>query len=101
MNLLEDAQIPSFFRIRTRSSKQKGGEEEQRSQVPGVFLERIVQDLHEYAQGCVGELVFNLDEVGSSDWEDRETKKVIALAAMLTLVRRYIMEYLEMWNTFR
>jgi hypothetical protein len=27
--------------------------------------------------------VFHLDEVGISDWEDRITKKVIALAAML------------------
>jgi hypothetical protein len=37
------------------------------------------------ARGCTGlcsELVFNLDEVGISDWEDRKTKKVIALAAM-------------------
>jgi hypothetical protein len=48
-----------------------------------VFLERIIQDLHEYVQGCVAELVFNLDEVGISDWEDRKTQKVIALAAML------------------
>jgi hypothetical protein len=34
-------------------------------------------------QGCVSKLVFNLDEVGISDWEDRKTKKVIPLAAML------------------
>jgi hypothetical protein len=30
----------------------------------------------------VAELVFNLDEVGISDWEHRKTKKVIAIAAM-------------------
>jgi hypothetical protein len=40
------------------------------------------EDLHEYLQGCVTELVFNLDEVGISDCEDRKTNKVIALAAM-------------------
>jgi hypothetical protein len=56
--------------IQTKS----GGHEGQRSQVPGVFLERIIQDLHKYAQGCVAELVFNLDEVGISDWEDRTSK---------------------------
>jgi hypothetical protein len=33
-------------------------------------------------QGCVVELVFNLDEVGISDWDHRKTKKVIALAAV-------------------
>jgi hypothetical protein len=63
--------------IQTKSCAQEG----QRSQVPGVFLERIIQDLHEYVQGCVAELVVNLDEVGISDWEDRKTKKVIARAA--------------------
>jgi hypothetical protein len=61
-----------------------------------VFLERITQDLHEYVQGCVAEWVVNLDEVDTSDCEGRNTKIVIALAAMLSLVRRYIMEYLEM-----
>jgi hypothetical protein len=57
-------------------------QEKQRSELPGSFLERIIQDLDEYGQGCVAELVFNLDEVGISDWEDRKTKKVSALAAM-------------------
>jgi hypothetical protein len=58
-------------------------EEERRSQILRAFLERIIQDLHNYIQGCVAELVFNLDEVGILDWEDRKTKKVIGLAAML------------------
>jgi hypothetical protein len=75
--------------IQTTSGAQEG----QRSQVPGTFLERIIQDLHDYIQGCVAELEFNLDELGISDWGDRKTKEVIALAVML--VRRYTMEYLE------
>jgi hypothetical protein len=37
--------------------------------------------------------MFNLDEVGISDWEDRKTKTVIVPPTML--VRRYIMKYLE------
>jgi hypothetical protein len=65
--------------IQTNSGAQEG----QRSQVPGAFFERIIQDLHEYVQGYVAELVFNLDEVGISDWEGRKTKKVIILATML------------------
>jgi hypothetical protein len=32
--------------------------------------------------GKVGELVLNLDELGSADWEDRKPKKVIAPAAV-------------------
>jgi hypothetical protein len=43
-------------------------------QAPRMFLEKTVQDLNEKVQGCVAELVFNLDKIGSSDWEDRETK---------------------------
>jgi hypothetical protein len=54
-------------------------QEQQRLQVSRLFLERTVQDLKVHVQQCVAELVFNLDEVGISDWEDRknETKTVI------------------------
>jgi hypothetical protein len=51
-------------------------------QVPRAFLERTVQDLNENVQGSAAELVFNLDEVGISEWEDRETKKIFVSAAM-------------------
>jgi hypothetical protein len=77
-----------------RLSKQKVAQESQHSQAPGAFLERIIQDLHEYVQGCVAELVRNLDDVGSSDWEDHKTKKVINLAAMSGQMIH--LEYLEM-----
>jgi hypothetical protein len=49
-------------------------QEQQRLQVPRMFRERTVQNLKEHVQGCVVELVFNRDEVGISDWEDRKTK---------------------------
>jgi hypothetical protein len=49
-----------------KETKKTGEQEEQRSQVPGVFLETIILDLHDYGQGCVAELVSNLDEVGIS-----------------------------------
>jgi hypothetical protein len=61
----------------------RGPREEQRSQVPGAFPERIIQDLHEYVQGCVAELVFNLDEIGISDREFCKTDKVIVPATVL------------------
>jgi hypothetical protein len=64
--------------IQTKS----GAQEKQRSQVPRAFLERAIRYLHGYVQRCVAELVFNLDEVGISDWEDRKTKKFIIPAAM-------------------
>jgi hypothetical protein len=60
-----------------------GAEEERRSQVRGVFLETIIQELHEYVQGCVAKLVFKLHKIGISVWEDRKMNKVIARAAML------------------
>jgi hypothetical protein len=68
-------------------------QEEQRLRVPRAFLERAIKDLHDHVQGCVADLVFNLDEVGISDWEDRKTKKVVVPPRCL--VRPYIMRYLE------
>jgi hypothetical protein len=64
--------------LQTKSVAQEG----QRSEVPRVFLERIIQDLYEYIHGCVAELMFILDVVGISDWEDHKTKKIIVLVAM-------------------
>jgi hypothetical protein len=66
--------------IQTKSAPQ----EEQHLQPPRVFLERTVKDLHDHIEGCVADLVFNLGEVGISDWEDRKTKKVVLPAAMLS-----------------
>jgi hypothetical protein len=57
-------------------------EEEQRLQVPRVFLGRTIQNLNEDVQGCVAELVFNLDKVGMSDLEDRKTKNVVVPGTM-------------------
>jgi hypothetical protein len=36
-----------------------------------------IRNMHETLQGCPADLVFNLDEVGISDWEDRKPKKVV------------------------
>jgi hypothetical protein len=59
-----------------------------------VFLDKTIQELNEHVKGCIAELVFNLDEVGISDWEDRKPRKVIARRRCLA--RRYIMAYLGM-----
>jgi hypothetical protein len=64
--------------IQTRSTPQ----EEQRLQVPRAFLKRTVRDLNEHVQGCVSELVFNLNEVGISDWENRKARKVVIPATI-------------------
>jgi hypothetical protein len=46
-------------------------------QVPQAFLHRTVENLKEYVQGCTTELVFNIDEVGISDWEDCKTRNIM------------------------
>jgi hypothetical protein len=51
--------------------------ESQRLEVPRCFHEETIRCLGEFVQGRPAERVFNLDEVGISDWEDRQTKKVI------------------------
>jgi hypothetical protein len=52
-------------------------EEDLRLKVPRAFLDEMICCLREYIQEMKSELVFNLDEVGMSEWEDRKDKKVI------------------------
>jgi hypothetical protein len=60
--------------IQAKSSPQ----EEQRLQVPRVFLERTMWNLNdnEHVQDCTAELVFNRNEVGLSDWEIARREKL-------------------------
>jgi hypothetical protein len=64
--------------IQTTSTQQ----EKQRLPIRRAFLERTVRNLNKHVQGCVSELVFNLDKVGISNWEDRKARKVVVLATM-------------------
>jgi hypothetical protein len=43
-----------------------------------VFLEQPVEKPNKYVQGYTAERVFNLEEVGISDWKDHKTRKVVA-----------------------
>jgi hypothetical protein len=51
-------------------------QEEPRLQVPRVFLDQTVHSMHDAVQGRPADVVFNLDEVGISDWDDRQCMKV-------------------------
>jgi hypothetical protein len=57
----------------TKSTLQK----DTRLEVPRAFLDKTIRTLREYVQGMNAGLVFNLDEVDMSEWEDRKPKKVI------------------------
>jgi hypothetical protein len=46
-------------------------------QVPRAFLERRIENLNEHADGCMLELVFNLDKVDFSVLEDHKTRRVV------------------------
>jgi hypothetical protein len=50
--------------------------------VPRAYLDERIHFLAIHLTGKVAKLVFNLDEVGSADYEDRKTTKVIAPAAV-------------------
>jgi hypothetical protein len=79
------SRLSKFVRSRLpgrNNSSKKFPQEDWRVQVSQVFLERAVQNRNEYGQGCTAELVFNLDEVDISDWEDRKARRVVALATM-------------------
>jgi hypothetical protein len=53
-------------------------QEDLRLVIPRAYLEDHIRLMREHITGKFSELVFNLDEVGSSDWEDRKPRKVIA-----------------------
>jgi hypothetical protein len=59
--------------IETKSMPQ----EEPRLQVLRLFLDATLRSMAEAVHGCPADLVFNLDEVRISEWEDRKPKKVI------------------------
>jgi hypothetical protein len=77
--------------IQAKSSPQ----EEQRLRVSRMFLERTLQNLNEceHVQGCPAEVVFNLDEVGISDWEDRKARKVVVLYRRPSAVGRAMIHH--------
>jgi hypothetical protein len=58
-------------------------QEEQRFQVPRIIPKRAEQHLKEYGQGCKAEMMFNLDEIGLSDWEERPPKRVSVPVTLL------------------
>ena len=52
-------------------------QEDTRLSVPRDFLIQHIINLKNVIEGRMTELIFNLDEVGSSDWEDRKVKTVL------------------------
>jgi hypothetical protein len=57
-------------------------QEDARVKVAGIFLDETMRCLGEYVHGMKAELVFNLDEVGVSEWENRKDKKVAILRVL-------------------
>lgn len=57
-------------------------QENPRLQIPREFLVETLRCMDQAVQGCVRDLVFNLDEVGASEWEDRKSKRVVVPAEM-------------------
>jgi hypothetical protein len=62
----------------TKSLRQENSQLE----VPRVLLDPAVEGFQHHVYGSSPELVFNLDEVGISEWEDRHQRKVIVPSAM-------------------
>jgi hypothetical protein len=56
--------------------------ENARLQISREFLLGTISEMEEAVPGSVGYLVFHLDEVGVSEWEDRKSKKAVVSTAM-------------------
>jgi hypothetical protein len=52
-------------------------QEEPRLQVPRVFLDETIRAMEASVQNRPADLIFNLDEVGVSEWENRNPKRVV------------------------
>jgi hypothetical protein len=50
--------------------------------VPTAFLEVAIDGFREHVHSACPELVFNLDEIGISEWEDHHERRVIIPSAM-------------------
>jgi transposase len=57
-------------------------QEDPRLEVPRAFLEQYLALIHEHVLGLTPRLVYNIDETGSSDWEDRRTYEGIVPVAL-------------------
>jgi hypothetical protein len=57
-------------------------QEDTRLTVSKPKLKEHIQMMKIYVDGKFAELIFNLDELGSSDWEDHKFMKVIVLTAV-------------------
>jgi hypothetical protein len=55
----------------------------QRLEIPRCFLGETIQCIAQFVQARPAELVFNLDEVGISELEDRRTRKLIVPVSAL------------------
>jgi hypothetical protein len=56
--------------------------ENQRLEVPRVFLEAAIKGIRTHVQNACADFVFDLDEIGIREWEDRVERKVIIPSAM-------------------
>jgi hypothetical protein len=56
-------------------------QEQLRLEVPRSYLDEYITSLKKIIPIVLSELVFNFDETGLSDWEDRKTKPIFVPAA--------------------
>jgi hypothetical protein len=53
-----------------------------RLQIPREFLEETLRYMEDAVQNLVRDLVFNLDELGVSEWKDQKPKRVVIPASL-------------------
>jgi hypothetical protein len=57
-------------------------QENPRPEVPRDFLEAAIESFRDHVHNGCAELIFNLDEIGISEWEDKIERHVIVPSAM-------------------
>jgi hypothetical protein len=57
-------------------------QENPRLDVPRAFLEAATDGFRDHIHNACAELLFNLEEIGISEWEDRRARRVIVPSVM-------------------
>jgi hypothetical protein len=52
-------------------------QENPKLEVPRAFLDAAIEGFRDHVHNSCAELVFNLNEIGIGDWEDRTERRVI------------------------
>jgi hypothetical protein len=89
--------VDSFLRLHADQlfETKRVPQENPRLDMPRAFLEAVINGFRYHVHNACAELVFNLEEIGISQWEDRHERRVIVASARRGEDKRFSMASIE------